>query len=450
MIITSLENHIYKFGNQIRKQGAGGPIGLSLTGEIAECYMIYWDREFLAKLKSVGIVPALYERFKDDITIVTKSLEAGTKWQAGVLTVDHEKVIKDAEKTEEETTMELIRDIADSMDDMIKFTVDWPGNHKSGKIPILDIQASINKDKQNKIEFEFYEKPTKNQRVIMSDSAIPSQQKRTILTQECLRRLRNTQVGLDKKVQVKHLNKFMVNMKNSGFNAKYRKEILDSAYKAFDEMVKADESGLKPLYRDKTWNKEKRKLEKQEKRLNWYKNGGKIVYTSVLFVPVTKGGILAKELRKREAEINKFSKQRIKIVEDGGVKLKSLLVKKDPFPKSKCEKKECIICGSLKQENIKYECNSGNVGYRLGCDTCAERGLTRVYEGESSRSARVRGAEHLADLRHNRPKGVLYKHKQNDHKSEEMKISMEITKKFRDPLTRQANEAVRIDYRGKN
>ena len=27
---------------------------------------------------------------------------------------------------------------------------------------------------------------------------------------------------------------------------------------------------------------------------------------------------------------------------------------------------------------------------------------------------------------------------------------MEITKKFRDPLTRQANEAVRIDYRGKN
>ena len=161
----------------------------------------------------------------------------------------------DIKKWYKENTMELIRDIADSMDDMIKFTVDWPGNHESGKIPILEIQASINKDKQNKIEFEFYEKPTKNQRVIMSESAIPSQQKRTILTQECLRRLRNTQVGLDKKVQVKHLNKFMVNMKNSGFNAKYRKEILDSAYKAFDEMVKADESGLKPLYRDKNWNK---------------------------------------------------------------------------------------------------------------------------------------------------------------------------------------------------
>ena len=38
---------------------------------------------------------------------------------------------------------------------MIKFTVDYPGNHKSGKIPILDIQASINKKEQNKIEFKF-------------------------------------------------------------------------------------------------------------------------------------------------------------------------------------------------------------------------------------------------------------------------------------------------------
>ena len=59
--------------------------------------MIYWDREFLSKLNSFGIVPALYERFKDDITIVTKSLEAGTKWQEGVLIVA-EKAINDAEK----------------------------------------------------------------------------------------------------------------------------------------------------------------------------------------------------------------------------------------------------------------------------------------------------------------------------------------------------------------
>ena len=162
--------------------------------------------------------------------------------------------------------MNIIKDIADSMDDMIKFEVDYPGNHKSGKIPILDIEASMNKEKDNKIEFEFYEKPTRNKFVILGDSAIPSKQKRTILTQECLRRLRNTQIDLGKDVQTKHLNNFMIKMKNSGHSEQYRKQILDSTVHAFEDMVKADQSGKRPLYRDKNWQKELRKDEKAPKR----------------------------------------------------------------------------------------------------------------------------------------------------------------------------------------
>ena len=196
MIIATLENHIYMFGNEIRRQTEGGPIGLALTGEIADCYMINWDKRFLEILKTLEISPALYERFKDDITIVVKSLEAGMKFEDGSLVNDPEKKIIDAEKTDEEITMEVIKDIAESVDDMVNFTVDYPENHESGKLSILDVQASINKGKQNKVEFEFYEKPTKHNKVILSDSAIPAKQKRTILTQECLRRLRNTQVEL--------------------------------------------------------------------------------------------------------------------------------------------------------------------------------------------------------------------------------------------------------------
>ena len=37
-----------------------------------------------------------------------------------------------------------------------------------------------------------------------------------------------------------------------------------------------------------------------------------------------------------------------------------------------------------------------------------------------------------------------------EHLNENMKIKMEITQPFRDALTRQANEAVRIDNRSKN
>ena len=44
----------------------------------------------------------------------------------------------------------------------------------------------------------------------------------------------------------------------------------------------------------------------------------------------------------------------------------------------------------------------------------------------------------------------MYKHNQSEHENEEMQFSMQITNKFRDPLSRQANEAVRISNRGRN
>ena len=68
----------------------------------------------------------------------------------------------------------------------------------------------------------------------------------------------------------------------------------------------------------------------------------------------------------------------------------------------------------------------------------------KVYEGETSRSARIRGAEHVKDLEGKKQKSVLFKHKMTDHKNENVKFQMKITNKFKDALTRQANEAVQI------
>ena len=55
MIKTGMQNHVYKFHNKIRIQKTGGPIGLALTGEVADCFMLNWDKKFLDKLKTLGI-----------------------------------------------------------------------------------------------------------------------------------------------------------------------------------------------------------------------------------------------------------------------------------------------------------------------------------------------------------------------------------------------------------
>ena len=72
---------------------------------------------------------------------------------------------------------------------------------------------------------------------------------------------------------------------------------------------------------------------------------------------------------KREVEINRFSTERNKIVEGGGVQMKNFMVKKNPFPSTKCEKKKVIICELNVYGKDKIPCNSNNVGYQLVCDT---------------------------------------------------------------------------------
>ena len=283
-------------------------------------------------------------------------------------------------------------------------------------------------------------------RNLPTESAINAKSKRTILTQECLRRIRNTKVELGNGVRNDHLNIFMIKMKNSGYSKNYRIQILDSAIKAFKKMLEEDKNGTKPLYRNRQWNRDERQQSKENKRNNWYQDSKNTEtnYKSVLFVPPTPGSELLKELRNREEELNKNKKERIKIVEKGGEKIEKILTKKNPFKEEKCTDKWCPLCkGSVGE--IKIACNTNNLGYRWVCRTCEiTKKITKVYEGETSRSIRVRSSEHLSAFKNKRSDSVLYKHKTLEHINEEVEYGLEITGLFKDALTRQANESVRI------
>ena len=380
-----MDNHIYQFQNKCRIQNKGGPTGLKITGEIADCLMVDWDSKFLEKLKSFKLVPEVYTRFKDDIEILIESLEAGSKFENGNIVLDEEKKLTDENRTSSKITMDVIQGIANSISPMIQLTVETPCNFKDGYMPVLDIKVKINEKETNRVDFEFYEKPTKNSKVILADSALSFSKKRTILTQEVLRRLRNTKVELGPDIQKKHLNLLMLKMKNSGYRQKFRKEVLDSGQKAFQKMLKDDKCGLKPMYRSADYNAKERQNFKSKKRQNWWNTEkSKIQYKNVCFVTPTPGGVLMKDLQKREAELNKEDKDRIKFVERGGMKMKNILCAKNPFTKPKCELKSCPMCSGtdfieVSTDAAKISCNTNNVGYRWCCVTCQERNITKVY-----------------------------------------------------------------------
>ena len=76
---------------------------------------------------------------------------------------------------------------------------------------------------------------------------------------------------------------------------------------------------------------------------------------------------------------------------------------------------------------VKVACSTNNVGYRWRCVTCKENDTDKVYEGETGRSARLRGSEHLRQLENKSENSVLFKHLKTAHKNGTAKFKMEIT-----------------------
>ena len=118
--------------------------------------MMEWDKKLMMELEKVNIETYVFNRFKDDIELVAESVERGTKLIDGKLVVDEEKKLEDASKSDAKITMEIISQIANSIDPMIQLTTETPCNFKNKMMPILDVQVRINKEEDNRIDFQFF------------------------------------------------------------------------------------------------------------------------------------------------------------------------------------------------------------------------------------------------------------------------------------------------------
>ena len=346
LIVACMENHIYQFNGHYRIQKRGGPTGLDLTGLVADVFMLWWDRQFVNILEKLKISLDIYGRFKDDCNILSDPLPKGAWFDSNNcelqymnVSLKNEKIFEEKEifqsQSDEENTMRILQEIANSIDSMIEFTVDHPSKHHDNKLPVLDLKVSVNTS--NVVDFEFYEKPTKNPHVILASSALGKQQKRNIFVSEALRRLRNTSKRLGEDVQNKHLSDFMLKLKESGYDSKFRAEVIQSAKSAYSMQLENDRKGVKPLYREKHQIIADKKSKNQTKA-NWWKKKGGEKYKSVLFVPPTPGAKLAKLIQAREAQLNSDCENRIKVVEGKGAKLKDFLIRKNPFGTQECQK----------------------------------------------------------------------------------------------------------------
>ena len=225
-------------------------------------------------------------------------------------------VIETKEEAREEEVWKHIRETSIEIHQSIQLEADFPANHDEQKVPILDIKVWIENDR---VMHEYYSKSVSSKSVIDERSAMPTKDKRTVLTQDLLRVIMRCSPDLPWHMKKRHIEEYSMRMQFSGYSEGFRKEIVRSAIKAYQKIKRQVRKGKRPLYRTKEWRKKERAKEKRKKKSKWYKrNKGKQQsineYKYVLFVQPTRNS----ELKRKYEEIIKNSECEIRVVERAG------------------------------------------------------------------------------------------------------------------------------------
>ena len=193
-----------------------------------------------------------------------------------------------------------------------------------------------------------------------------------------LRRLLNSSPMLDWKTCVAPvLSRYMACMMHCGYPEKYRIDTLTRALRIYDKMVNDDKDGTRPLYRPKEWNIVARRKEKEIKKYDWSTRGGHI---APIFVPPTPNSELAQML-KTIADSEAEAGVHFKVIETGGLSLRSALQKSNPLETAGCDSPDCLPCKHGRGEG--GNCEGCGINNEIECQLCPEESKS-VYIGTST------------------------------------------------------------------
>ena len=500
------QNHAYKFGNEFYKQEKGGSIGDRWTGCAAEIVMQTWAERYEAILTRSNIEVLLLSGYVDDGRQVTSTLPLGMRYdkKSGMFQFSKEAEIEDKNKKSNgescnQRMARICQTVMNSINPDLEFTVETPEEFENEKLPTLDFK--IWQEKDQTINHTYFQKAMKTPLVVMARSGMATNQKIQILSNELTRRLSN--INKNNSTQEDHnlvIEQFTRELKNSGYHHRTAQEIIISGIRGHRTRIIRRTAKGQEFYRPAHKTVGSRTRKKLVSRENWYKeeknedkeqepkirtsnswrtgtkrkreqeqeNENKI--KAVMFVPYTNGSELAKRLRENEENLNKITKNRIKIVERTGTKLQDLLTKSDPWKGSDCSRPNCLLCFTKQrtEKSQTQDCHKRNVVYETRCLTCQEEQEQEIenmdleeqekrelikkiklykYVGETSRSSFERGWEHVNDMAQLKNSSHMLKHVLLNHKEQDMehvKFGMKILRTCKSSFERQIYESVTI------
>ena len=183
----------------------------------------------------------------------------------------------------------------------------------------------------------------------------------------------------------------MNTLRISGYNHRFRYNIMKGAVDRIHEMNKKFRAGVLNRYRSRQ-EINIMKSERSGRGANTWFIGDKGTYSSTLTVPYTPNSELANQI-KTVTKDKQIAGGKTKIIEATGHPITAGLQARDPFRTEGCPyAKSCLT-------DPKTDCTVMNVTYRLDCEHCPKENINRsVYLGCTGKSLHNRTKEHTAKV----------------------------------------------------
>ena len=312
--------------------------------------------------------------------------------------------------------------VMNSINRDLTFTAEVAGDFATKKLPTLDFNMWMREDRS--LTHCYFEKEMKSQILLEKGSAMGMKQKYCINSNELTRRLYVIDEGDEKGEEeiTNTIEDFTRQLKNSGWDRLESKEMVVSGYIAWKRRARRREEEGVELYRSAASSLPARARRKLTGKEDWYKKRNakrkrdefdsdegrkkkrreehpgekeKDRTVSVMFVPYTKGGELARRIRAAEEDLQRQTGVKIKIVERTGRKLIDLLHRADPWQGQDCGRPGCLLCETkLKTEkNLRQDCTKRCIIYETWCISCEEKEVMRFEEETEDEKERMKMME---------------------------------------------------------
>ena len=463
--------HTYQFGGETYHQQGGSPIGVDLSGDVAELEVVDWTNMMMAILDDNKIETDEDFIYVDDGRQILPPINNGWEYNTNTKKFTY---CKDLHQHEDQSnisptrkTVQELGKVYNSIKPHLKFTLECEEDFSNRRLPTLDCELWMEGDK---VMTAFFEKPTKTPYCILATTAMPQQMIENSMVQEVVRRLVNTSMEL-KEEKVTAVEGLIKRMRRSGHSIEVTGRVVGRGLQTYQRKAENHMRGVRKMNRSGRESLKDRREKKLTIKKSWFTTNKtnasekpqgrhhkppnpKVTRDNrspdaAIFVPRAPRGALATLLKQAESDLAKVSAFKLKVVEECGRDLKDTLMQSNPWAREDCNRQDCLLCLARREgdDQVRGNCKTKSVTYSSTCTLCKREGRETQYIGESGRSLYERSKEHYRQALSKSQNSHIREHLENQHPGanpEPGTFRFSVTGSYYSALDRQLSEAIKI------